>query len=72
MRCTRGSGHDTKTAPTVCFPAKAGTSTSGGRRLGESSAALSTLMLGRFTFQAPLLSLFAARDTVRAPEVGGA
>ena len=57
---------------TRCVSRKGGTGTSGGWRLGESSAALSTLMLGGFTFQAPLLSLFGAGDTVEAREIGGA
>ena len=39
---------------------------------GCQSAALSTLMLGGFTFQAPLLSLFAAGDAVGVREVGSA
>ena len=54
------------------FSRNGGTSTSGCWRLGESLAALSTLMLGGFTFQAPLLSLFAAGDAVGAREIGGA
>ena len=40
--------------------------------MSESSAALSALMFGGFTFQALLPSLFTARDTVRTREVGGA
>ena len=40
--------------------------------LCEFPAALSQFMLGSFTFQAPLLGLYAARDTVRAPKIGGA
>ena len=40
--------------------------------MGDSSAALSTLMLGGFTFQAPLASLLAAGDAVGAGEIGGA
>ena len=54
------------------FSRNSDTCTLEGRRLGESSAALSTLMLGGFTFQAPLLSLFAAGDAVGAQEIGGA
>ena len=33
---------------------------------------MSTFMFGSFTFQAPLLGLFAQRNTVRAQKVGGA
>ena len=55
-----------------CVSRNGGRSTSGGWRQGEPSAALSTLMLSGFTFQAPLLSLFAAGDAVGAREIGGA
>ena len=47
-------------AALAVFSRNGDTGTSGGRRLGESSAALSTLKLGGFAFQPPLLSLFAA------------
>ena len=56
----------------MCFPANGGRRIFGGWRLGESSAPLSTLMLGGFEFQAHLLSLFAAGDAVGAREIGGA
>ena len=56
---------------TRCVSRNGGSSTLGGWRLDESSAALSTLMLSGFTFQAPLLSLFAAGDAVGALEIGG-
>ena len=57
-----------ESAPAV-FSRIGGTSTLG---VGESSAALSTLMFGGFTFQTPLPSLLAAGDAVGAREVGGA
>ena len=71
MKYTRKSCHDVESAPAV-FSRIGGTSALGGRRLGESSAALSTPMFGGFTFQAPLPSLLAAGDAVGAWEVGGA
>ena len=65
VRYTRECCHDTETAPAV-FSRNGGTGTLGGWWLGESSAALSTLMFGGFAFQAFLPSLIAARNAVGA------
>ena len=62
----------TRSLHPLCFPATAVQAHQEAGGLRESSAALSTLVLGGFTFQAPLLSLFAAGDAVGAREVGGA
>ena len=60
----RESCHDMETAPV-----NGGTRTLEGWRLDESSAAVSTLMFGGFTFQAPLPSLLAAGDAVGPAKV---
>ena len=70
-RCVSTSSEVHQRVPAV-FPRNSSTSTLGGWCQGESSAALSTFMLGGFTFQAPLPSLLAAGAAVGAREVGGA
>ena len=71
MRYTKESCHDMESAPVV-FSCNGGTSTLGGWRLGESSAALPTLILGDSALRAPLPSLLAAGDAVGARVIGGA